>query len=149
LSKYFKIFLVIEMLVAFSGITVLWLMGSLMSFISVFIMLEVPFSETGSVSKFFDALKIVFVFLAWTVAGGLGLYGVYQLTMKVVLPERHLSYKKVRVFIGIGIFAVLPVLYGSIIDVEPSALIFLVPVIAAFHLLYLGREYVFPRSINN
>lgn len=129
-----KIALIIETIIGFGLPVYVWVLGLIMS----------PFFALGFVTG--GGVDMAISFLA-VVLGGTGLWGMLQLTVKVLEPHSRVTTpRKILGFVACGFLAVsiATVLLGF--EASGFSLIFLPPVLVAMHFLYLAREYLWQSS---
>ena len=129
-----NIALIIETIIGFGLPVYIWVFGLIMS----------PFLALGFVTGVGVDMA---VYLLVIVLGGIGLWGMLQLTVKVLEPQSRVTTpRRLLGFIACGFLAVsiITVLLGF--DPTGFSLIFLPPVLVAVHFLYLAREYLWKSS---
>lgn len=129
-----KIALLIETVIGFGLPVYIWVLGLIMS----------PFLALGFVTG--GGVDMAASFLV-VVLGGFGLWGMLQLTVKVLEPHSRVTApRRLLGFIACGFLAVS--IATVLLGFEPSgfSLIFLPPVLVAVHFLYLAREYLWQSS---
>ena len=86
------------------------------------------------------------------VGGVLGTIGVVVLLRKIINPNlKIMSSPKILFFMVCGVLSLTQPLFSGINAgltwTWPAALIFVLPLIAAFHIIYLGRSFLFSSQI--
>ncbi len=76
--------------------------------------------------------------------GGFGLWGICQLTIKLVVPSFRIKARRIKLFLIAGLSA-LGYCTTTILNIESTAMIIL-PAIVTVHFSYLGREYLWGSS---
>lgn len=129
-----KIALLIEIIIGFGLPVYIWILGLIMS-----PFLALGFVTGGGVDMAVSLLVVVL--------GGAGLWGMLQLTVKVLDPRSRVAApRRLLGFIACGFLAVpvATVLLGF--ESLGFSLIFLPPVLVAVHFLYLARAYLWQSS---
>jgi len=129
-----KFGILIEFILSFIVVFFLWVIALLFcptSLVSVI---------TGSPPDHIALLLLVFL-------GGVGLWGISQLTIKLVLPSfRIKDARRIKFFLLAGLSALCFFGYlAKISSIEGIAIIFL-PTIVTVHFTYLSREYLWGSS---
>lgn len=129
-----KIALIIEFIIGFGLPVYIWILGLIMS----------PFLALGFVKdgEFDMAASLVTVVL-----GGVGLWGMLQLTVKVLEPHSRVTTpRKLLGFVACGLLTVS--IATVLLGFEPKgfSLIFLPPILVTVHFLYLARGYFWKSS---
>jgi len=132
MTKQKRIALILEFIFGFAIVFAFWLLGL---FVSPFIVIEI-FSKAS-----YDNAILLFCILG----GGIGLYGVVQLFLKVINPKRQsLSMLKIKSFVCVGIGVLL--LFGVYFQIYNSLyglVLVILPVCITIHFLYLAGERIF------
>jgi hypothetical protein len=121
-----KFLLVLECVIAFFAVTALWLMAVPMLPISLMLMV----TEGGD----------SYVLVALTLLGGLGLCGVLQLLLAILLPAKvRIQWRYMIFYIVSGVTAL--AIAGLTMPVSNlyHVLIFLMPILVTLHFCYLAR----------
>lgn len=126
--------LLLEVVIGYSLVCYLWLLG-VMFFPVIFLgIIEVD------IDSIFLGVAIAF--------GGLGLWGVLQLTIKILEPEVEISSsKRLKLYLLAGYAAaayLLLVQFG--ISLYPMNIVLLLPLLVTLHLIYETRAYLWVRS---
>ncbi|MDO3386376.1 hypothetical protein QWI17_11055 [Gilvimarinus sp. SDUM040013] len=129
-----KIALIIETIIGFGLPIYMWVLGLIMS----------PFLFLGFVTggEIEMAVSVLAVAL-----GGIGLWGMLQLAVKVIEPHSRVTTpRRLTGFVVCGLLAVS--IATVLLGFEPKgfSLIFLPPVLVTVHFLYLARGYLWPNS---
>ena len=124
----FKVLLILEFVLAFFPVVYLWILS----------LIVFPASVIGM----FHGGKDAFVASLMTILGGLGIWGIIQLLIKILNPELPISRPKhIVVYIASGILA----LIIAAIIMQPSGLknlvMFLLPAVVTLHFVYLKKGY--------
>jgi hypothetical protein len=129
-----KIGILVEFILGFTMIFFLWILGLILSPVSL-----------GNVVTGRQPDHIVLLLLVFL--GGLGLWGICQLTIKLVVPSfRIKDARRIKLFLTAGLSALCFWGYSTTISsVEYAAIIFF-PAIVTVHFSYLGREYLWDSS---
>ncbi len=129
-----KIGILIEFILGFTMVLFLWILGLIMSPVSL-----------GNVVTGRQPDHIVLLILVFL--GGVGLWGICQLTIKLVVPSfRIKDARRIKFFLIAGLSALCFWGYSmTISSVEDIAIIFL-PAIVTVHFCYLGQEYLWGSS---
>lgn len=125
----YKIALLIEAAVGFSVLIIYWIMGVIMSPVMVLRLLVNAEFEMA-----FPVLVIVL--------GGVGVWGMLQLMVKVLAPGvRVANPRRLLVYVCCGLLAVSVVAVFSGFE-DDFFLVFLPPVLVTIHFIYLARWYL-------
>ena len=147
MTRLFKTILFLEILVCF-GPTFLSLVTGV-----IFVLYLAP----SWLSRTHLDIEIGGALMVFALLGGvLGMIAVISLFIKIIKPSASvLSPSKLKIFVLSGIVAILGVtwwMYGGLSFSNYAALIpvtfQILPVIAAIHLVYLGRSYLFKTAAN-
>ncbi len=125
-----KIGIVIELIIGFTQIFFLWILALIFSPVSL------GHVVTGRQSDHIVLLLLVFL-------GGFGLWGICQLTIKLVVPSFRIKARRIKLFLIAGLSALS--YCTTILSIETAAMIIL-PAIVTVHFSYLGREYLWGSS---
>jgi hypothetical protein len=128
-----KILLILELIVGFGLLLYFWLLGLIMS----------PLLAVNLASGDIEALLPLAAFIL----GGIGLWGMLQLSLRVISPtttvspperlKKFLACGYVAIFIALGVFGVAS---------NPETLIFILPLVVATHFIYISRGYLWQSS---
>jgi hypothetical protein len=125
----FKVVLLVEAMVGFSVLIYFWVLGLIMSPVMVLRLLV-----NAEFEMVFPVLAIVL--------GGVGLWGMLQLIVKVMAPGSRVAAPcRLLVYVVCGLLAVSVVAVFLRFD-DNFFLIFLPPVLVTIHFMYLVREYL-------
>lgn len=118
--------LILECVIAFFGVTTLWLMAVAMLPISLMLMV----TEGGD----------SYVLVAITLLGGLGLWGVLQLLLAILIPAKvMIEWRYLIFYIVSGVTALVMAGLSMPISNLYHVLIFLMPILVTLHFCYLAR----------
>ena len=118
--------LVLACVIAFFGVTTLWLMAVAMLPISLMLMV----TEGGD----------SYVLVAITLLGGLGLWGVLQLLLLILIPAKvMIEWRYLIFYIVSGVTALVMAGLSMPISNLYHVLIFLMPILVTLHFCYLAR----------
>lgn len=136
MKKLKGILIVTELILGFALPAYMWVLGVIMS----------PFMFVGLVTggEFSLVTSLVAVF-----CGGFGIWGVLQLTVKVVAPSARVAPpRRLVIYIFLGYVAL--ALAISLLGFEPSGftLIFVPPLAISAQLLFMARQYL-RGAVNN
>lgn len=121
-----KFLLILECVIAFFGVTALWLMAVSMLPISLMLMV----TEGGD----------SYVLVAITLLGGLGLWGVLQLLLLILIPAKvMIEWRYINFYIVSGVTALVMAGFRMPISNLYHVLIFLMPILVTLHFCYLAR----------
>jgi hypothetical protein len=121
-----KFLLILECVIAFFGVTTLWLMAVAMLPISLVLMV----TEGGD----------SYVLVAITLLGGLGLWGVLQLLLAILIPAKvMIEWRYLIFYIVSGVTALVMAGLSMPISNLYHVLIFLMPILVTLHFCYLAR----------
>ena len=91
------------------------------------------------------------LFFLCSLCGCLGLIGVIALIIELIIPQHgFLSPKAIQINLAVGIVPLLPItlsgiaiqLSGTAIQgISPLSIVFLLPILCTFHLIWLARRY--------
>jgi len=132
-----KIGILIEFTLGFASVFFLWVFALLISPMSLVNTIE------GSAPDHIIVLPLL-VFL-----GGLGLWGVSQLTIKLVRPSFHLkNARRIKFFLIAGLSALS--FFGYLVNISSTKgiAIILLPAIVTVHFCYLSRGYLWGNTVN-
>jgi hypothetical protein len=133
----YKVLLVLEVLVCFTPMTLLWLTGAVLS---PFLLL--PYLAESRVEPFFwqgPAMFLGFV--------GCGLFGL--ITLFYVLAKlfgKHRPVARPALVLAGAALGVLPILPFALLPDGWEKIWVLMPIASTAHILYLSRRMLFPRS---
>lgn len=131
MTKLYKTILIIETLVAF--VIPMWL-------VILGLVVGLPLSIMDMVNGSFD----IFYFPLLTIGGFLGLWGIAQLSFKLVVPDINIApQNKLLFYIGCGCLAYSPALAILFEHFELLSLLYLFPYVVTFQLLYANRHSIF------
>lgn len=125
--------LILEFVIAFFAVTYLWILSVIVSPLTIIALF------TGADENFIP--------LILTIAGGFGFWGIIQLAIKIISPKLPVTEpKRLKVFLCSGVASL--VLGGYFFEVSSlsESLMFLVPILATLHFIYLGRSYLWSSS---
>jgi len=131
-----KIGILIEFTLGFASVFFLWVLALLMSPMSLVNIV------TGSPPDHIIVLPLL-VFL-----GGLGLWGVSQLTIKLVRPSFHFKdARRIKFFLIASLSALC--FFGYLVNISSTKgiAIILLPVIVTVHFCYLSRGYLWGKQL--
>ena len=132
----YKVLLLLEVLVCFTPVTLLWLTGALLSAFMLGPYLAEPF-EPGS----WQGALLLFGFVG---CGLCGLVTLFYVLGKLFAKQRPVT-RPALVLTGAAL-GVLPILPFVVIPETWEKLWVLMPIASTAHILYLSRRMLFPRS---
>lgn len=128
-----KVVLIAEAVMSFAPMVLIWLLGFFMSPVFLFGLLAGVDVELAT------------VLLAITL-GGIGLWGVVHLTIKVIQPNyRVITPRVLKRFLACGYLAVFIAIQLFDPELQELAVIFLPPLLVTTHFMYLARGYLWQR----
>jgi hypothetical protein len=134
MSVFRRIVILLEALVGFALPIYIWLLGVIVSPLFVARLIADGELEAGMP-------------LTALVAGGIGIWGMLQLAIKVMEPEANVAKAgRLRVYVAFGFAALVAAAF--LIGFEPGwfGFIFLLPALVAAHFVFLARGYLWVSS---
>jgi len=129
-----KIALIIETIIGFCLPVYIWVLGLIMS----------PFLALGIVTG--GGVDMAVSLLA-VILGGIGLWGMLQLAVKVLEPHSQVTTpRRLLGFVACGFLAVSIAIMLLGFESTSFSVVFLPPILVAIHFLYLARKYLWQGS---
>ena len=127
--------ILIEFILGFCGIFIFWIWGIFSS----------PLSILAILAGRFDKMLVLLL----VILGGIGLYGICQLTIKLVSPKFRCSEaRRLKGFLITGLGALCLLSYWIMIIGAEYLIIIMIffPTLVTLHFCYLGRAYLWNNS---
>ena len=127
--------LMLEVLICFLPIVVIWILGGIPYIFLVFSSFLTDFNLMIMVLYYLFTIGLI-------IMGGVGIFGVCQIMNHIYRQGFEPADKKIHRKLYVGIFSLIPVNLGLIFNplISPLALIFILPILTSIHLIYLTRS---------
>lgn len=131
-----KIALITEFIIGFWFVFLMWLFGA------PWLILMLPAAIAGNLQAIYTVIIIVM--------GGLGLWGILQLTLKLLRPSTQVAPPiHLRIYLLCGMTTAAMLAIPSLNDPGSVVIVAVLPVAVTAHFYYLARDYFHPTKIDS